>query len=190
MEGVDNMDSYVPLHLHTRVGSILDSMVNPIKEKKSECLLSLKAKQYKMPALAITDHGSMAAVLSHYKTCKEYGIKPIIGCEFYVCDDINIKDKDSKYYHLVVLAKNNIGYQNLKKLSSIGYLDGFYYKPRIDFETLSKHSEGLIVLTACLAGELPRMIMKYHKTPTKKLEDDIKINAEQINQVEVMLACN
>lgn len=167
------MDSYVPLHLHTRVGSILDSMINPTKEKKGECLLSLKAKQYKMPALAITDHGSMAAVLSHYKTCKEYGIKPIIGCEFYVCDNINIKDKDSKYYHLVVLAKNNIGYQNLKKLSSIGYLDGFYYKPRIDFETLAKYSEGLIVLTACLGGELPKLIVKQHKTQDKKYDAKI-----------------
>ena len=152
------MDSYVPLHLHTRIGSILDSMVNPMREKKGECLLSLKAKQYNMPALAITDHGNMAAVLSHYKTCKEYGIKPIIGCEFYICDDISVKDKDSKYYHLVVLAKDNVGYQNLKKLSSIGYLDGFYYKPRIDFETLYKHREGLIVTTACLAGELSKMI--------------------------------
>lgn len=152
------MDSYVSLHLHTRIGSILDSMVNPIRENKGECLLSLKAKEYNMPALAVTDHGNMAAVLSHYKTCKDYGIKPIIGCELYICDDINVKDKDSKYYHLVVLAKNNTGYQNLKKLSSIGYLDGFYYKPRIDFETLTKYSEGLIVSTACLAGELPKMI--------------------------------
>lgn len=167
------MDSYVPLHLHTRIGSILDSMVNPMKEKKGDCLLSLKAKQYNMPALAITDHGSMAAVISHYKTCKEYGIKPIIGCEFYVCDDITVKDKNSKYNHLVVLAKNNIGYQNLKKLSSIGYLDGFYYKPRIDFETLTRHSEGLIVLTACLGGELPKLIVKQHKTQDKKYDAEI-----------------
>lgn len=151
---------YVPLHLHTRIGSILDSMVNPLKEKGGDCLLAVRAKKLNMPAIAITDHGSMAGVLSHYKTCNEYGIKPILGCEFYICDDINVKDKDSKYYHLVVLAKNNAGYQNLKELSSIGYLDGFYYKPRIDFELLKKHSEGLVVSTACLASELDRMIMK------------------------------
>lgn len=153
------MNSYIPLHLHSRYGSILDSMVNIIKEPKGDCLLSLKALEYDMPAIALTDHGSMAGVLSHYKTCKEYGIKPILGCEFYICDDINVKDKNSKYYHLVALAKNNVGYQNLKKLSTIGYLDGFYYKPRIDFNILKQHSEGLIILTACLASELDRLIM-------------------------------
>lgn len=154
------MKGYCVLHLHTRYDSILDSMINPLKEKGGECLLSVKAKKLNIPAIATTGHGSMSSILSHYKTCNEYGIKPILGCEFYVCDDINIKDKNSKYYHLVVLAKNDLGYQNLKELSSIGYLKGFYYKPRIDFSLLKEHSDGLIVLTACLASELDRMIMK------------------------------
>lgn len=151
---------YVPLHLHSSQGSILDSMVKVTKDKGGDCALSVKAKKLNIPALAVTDHGSMSSILSHYKTCNEYGIKPILGCEFYVCDDINIKDKNSKYYHLVVLAKNDLGYQNLKELSSIGYLKGFYYKPRIDFSLLKEHREGLIILTACLASELDRMIMK------------------------------
>lgn len=161
---------YVPLHLHTRIGSILDSMVNPLPEKGSDCLLSVKAKKLNMPAIAITDHGSMSAVLSHYKTCNQYGLKPILGCEFYLCDDINAKDKNSKYYHLVVLAKNNTGYQSLKKLSSIGYLKGFYYKPRIDFKALSENSEGLIVLTACLASELDRMIVRDNYDRQKAID--------------------
>lgn len=150
--------SYIPLHLHTSMGSVLDSIVNATLDKSGKNLLAEKATEYNMPAIGISDHGSMAAVLSHYKTCKQYGIKSILGCEFYICDDIKVKDKNSKYNHLVVLAKNNIGYKNLMKLSSIGYLDGFYYKPRIDFETLSKYSEGLIVLSACLGSELDRMI--------------------------------
>lgn len=159
------MDSYVPLHLHTDWGSVLDSMVKPVaRSKKEPCELSMKAIEYNMPALAITDHGSMSGVVAHYKTCKENGIKPIIGLEAYITDDLTVKDTTSKYYHLILLAKNEIGYRNLKKLSSIGYLEGFYKKPRIDFETLTKHSEGLICCTACLAGELPRMIMKFKKT--------------------------
>ena len=159
--GEFNMDKgYCVLHAHTRYDSILDSMINPLKEKGGECLLSVKAKKLNIPAIAVTGHGSMSSVLSHYKTCNEYGIKPILGCEFYVCDDVNVKDKNSKYYHLVVLAKNDTGYQNLKELSSFGYLKGFYYKPRIDFNILKEHSDGLIVLTACLASELDRMIMK------------------------------
>lgn len=192
------MEGYCCLHLHDRYNSILDSMINPNKEKNGDCLLAVKAKKLNIPAIATTGHGSMSSVLSHYKTCKEYGIKPIIGCEFYVCNDINVKDKDSKYYHLVVLAKNNIGYQNLKKLSSIGYLDGFYYKPRIDLETLSKHSEGLIVLTACLASELSRMIMNedyndedaihYIKTYKKLFGDDFYLeiqSSDSSDQVKV-----
>ena len=168
------MDSYCVLHLHTDFGSVLDSMVKPVrKSKKEPCELSMKAIEYNIPALAITDHGSMSGVVSHYKTCKENGIKPIIGLEAYITDDLTVKDSTSKYYHLILLAKNDAGYRNLKVLSSIGYLEGFYRKPRIDFKTLSKHSEGLICCTACLAGELPRMIMRYHKEPSQELENQI-----------------
>lgn len=155
------MDSYVPLHVHTDWGSVLDGMVKPVrKSKKEPCELSARASQYNMPAMAITDHGSMSGVVSHYKTCIENGIKPIIGLEAYVTDDLTVKDKSSKYYHLILLAKNDIGYKNLKILSSIGYIDGFYRKPRIDFKTLTEHCEGLICLTACLGGELPKMILQ------------------------------
>lgn len=168
------MESYCSLHLHTDWGSVLDSMVKPVrKSKKEPCELSMKAIEYGIPALAITDHGSMSGVVAHYKTCKDNGIKPIIGLEAYITDDLTIKDTSSKYYHLILLSKNDVGYRNLKVLSSIGYLDGFYRKPRIDFKTLSEHSEGLICCTACLAGELPRMIMKNHLEPSHQLEQQI-----------------
>lgn len=88
-----------------------------------------------------------------------YDIKPIIGCELYVCDDMKVKDPKSRYDHIIVLAKNEIGYKNILKLSSMGYLEGFYYKPRIDMKTLEENKEGLIIMTACLGGEIPRMIM-------------------------------
>lgn len=168
------MESYCSLHLHTDWGSVLDSMVKPVrKSKKEPCELSMKAIEYGIPALAITDHGSMSGVVAHYKTCKDNGIKPIIGLEAYITDDLTIKDTSSKYYHLILLSKNDVGYRNLKVLSSIGYLDGFYRKPRIDFKTLSEHSEGLICCTACLAGELPRMIMKNNLEPSHQLEQQI-----------------
>lgn len=154
------MSSYVPLHLHSHMGSVLDSMVRVTREGRNKpCLLQERAKELGIEAIALTDHGSMAGIVSHYKTCKEYGVKPIIGLEAYIVEDLKVKDPSSKYFHLLLLAKNNEGYRNLKELSSIGYIDGFYSKPRIDFETLKEHSNGLICLTACLAGELPRMIM-------------------------------
>lgn len=172
---------YAPLHLHTDYGSVLDSMIKPIrKSKKEPCELLARASELNMPAVAITDHGSMAGVVSHYKTCMEYGIKPIIGCELYVTDDLTVKDKTSSYYHLIVLAKNAKGYLNLKRLSSVGFLDGFYFKPRVDFNTLKSHSEGLIVMTACLGGELPQLIMQenYHE---KKAFEFIKRYKEVFN---------
>lgn len=168
------MDSYVPLHVHSHMGSVLDSMVRVTREGKNKpCLLQEKVKQYNMPAIALTDHGSMSGIVSHYRTCQEYGTKCIVGLEVYITDDLSVKDVTSRYCHLILLAKNDIGYRNLKVLSSIGYLDGFYRKPRIDFETLAKHSEGLICCTACLAGELPRMIMQNHKQPSQETKNDI-----------------
>ena len=143
--------TYVPLHVHSSEGSILDSIV------KIDELID-KASELFMPAVAITDHGSMASVVKHYQICKAKGVKPIIGLEAYMTDDLTVKDTTSKYFHLLLLAKNNIGYLNLKKLSTIGYLDGFYRKPRIDFQTLSQYSEGIICCSSCLAGELPRLI--------------------------------
>ena len=101
----------------------------------------------------------MYGALQFYSSCLAAGIKPIIGTEFYLCDNLHVKAGKQKLYHQILLAKNNTGYKNLLKLNSIAFKDGFYYKPRIDFETLKKHSEGLICLSACLAGKIPQSIL-------------------------------
>ncbi len=115
-----------------------------------------------MPAVAITDHGNMFGVIEMYKECKKNGIKPIIGCEFYVAPRSRFEKQgrvDSEPNHLILLAMNNIGYKNLVKLCSLSYTEGFYYKPRIDMEIIEKYNEGLICLSACLAGGLSRKIV-------------------------------
>jgi DNA polymerase-3 subunit alpha len=148
---------FVHLHVHTEY-SLLDGAIR-IKD-----LLS-RAKDLGMPAVAITDHGSMFGAVTFYTEALAMGIKPIIGCEVYVApgdmDDEHaheVKDKGGGY-HLVLLARNRQGYKNLIKLVSIGYLEGFYYKPRVSKHLLRKYSDGLIALSACLAGEVPRMLM-------------------------------
>ena len=121
------------------------------------------AAQMQMPALAITDHGVLYGALPFYRAAKERGIKPIIGCEVYVAPrGRTMRDPklDANPYHLVLLAANQQGYKNLMALSSLGFLEGFYYKPRVDKELLAKYSEGLIALSACLGGELPELILK------------------------------
>ena len=146
--------SFVHLHLHTQY-SLLDGAIR-IDE------LVKKVKENNMPAVAITDHGNMFGVIEMYKECKKNGIKPIIGCEFYVAPRSRL-DKEGKIdtepNHLILLAMNNVGYKNLIKLCSIGYTEGFYYKPRIDIEVLKQYSEGVICLSACLAGGLARKIV-------------------------------
>lgn len=142
----------IHLHCHTAQGSWLDSTNTPKDLPK-------KAKELKMEAVAVTEHGYTSSHVDFYKACKEEEVKPILGCELYVCDDMNIQDSNSKYDHLVVIAKNKTGYKNLLKLSSLGFTKGFYYKPRVDMKTLKKYKEGLIVMTACLGGEIPRMIL-------------------------------
>ena len=121
--------------------------------------LVAKCKELGMDSLAITDHGAMYGVIDFYKECKAQGIKPIIGCEFYITEDLHLKER-GKTAHLILLAKNNEGYKNLLRLCSIGFLDGFYYKPRIDYDVLSRYSEGIVCLSACLAGDLPQMVFK------------------------------
>ena len=117
----------------------------------------------------------MYGVIEFYQKCKQAGLKPFIGVEIYLAPgsrlDKNVKS-DERNYHLVLLAKNRVGYQNLIKLTSIAHLEGFYYKPRIDWEVLSKHCEGLIALTACLAGEIPRLVTagKLDKAKKRVLE--------------------
>lgn len=145
--------NFVHLHVHTEY-SLLDGA------SRIGDLISL-AKKSAMPAIAITDHGAMYGVIDFYKTCKRMDIKPIIGCEVYMAKRTR-SDKTAKIddepYHLVLLAETKEGYKNLLKLVSLGYIEGFYYKPRIDFELLSRHSKGLIGLSGCLAGQIPSLI--------------------------------
>lgn len=156
--------SFVHLHTHTeysfldgacRIGALLD-----------------QAKKLNMNALAITDHGSMCGVIEFYKEAKARGIKPLIGCEVYVAaKDANAKSHENgnTTHHLVLIAKNMEGYRNLIKVVSKGYIDGFYYKPRVDFSVLEQYSQGLICLSACLAGEIPQEILKGNEEQAKEL---------------------
>ena len=149
------MSLFVHLHVHTQF-SLLDG-ASQIKA------LIGKAKAMGMPALAITDHGNMFGVMQFITEAEKQGIKPIIGCEVYVAEGSRFlkRDKnDRSGHHLILLAKNKTGYHNLSKLVSKGYLEGFYYTPRIDKELLRDHAEGLIALSACLGGELPQAIMR------------------------------
>lgn len=146
--------------------SLNDSIIRPEE-------LIQRLKELGQKAVAITDHGNMYAGVHIYKLCKENDIKYIHGCEFYICDDAKIKDKDHPYYHLIVLCKNEQGRLNLNKLVSLSELpDNFYYKPRIDFEMLETHKDGLIICSACLAGELARFISadNYEEAVTRALK--------------------
>ncbi len=147
--------SFVHLHVHSDY-SLLDGAV-------SVGSLIRRAVEFGMPGLALTDHGNMFGSLKFYKECRKAGINPIIGCEFYVAGATR-KEKTgteggNKYYHLILLAKNEQGYRNLTTLSSLSYTEGFYYKPRIDWELLERYHEGLICSTACVAGEVPQFIL-------------------------------
>ena len=148
------MIPFTHLHVHSQY-SILDGAA-------SVKALVAKAKKDKMNALALTDHGAMFGIKEFHATCKQAGIKPILGCETYVAARSiqSKKDKiDRSGYHLILLAKNKTGYKNLVKLISTASTEGFYYKPRVDKELLEKYSEGLIVSSACLGGEVPNLLM-------------------------------
>ena len=144
--------AFTHLHVHTEF-SLLDG-----SSKISE--IAGQAKRLGFDSLAITDHGVMYGAVDFYRACREAGIKPIIGCEIYVCPGSRFdKEKgrdDFRYFHLVLLAENDLGYHNLMKIVSIGFTEGYYYKPRVDYETLEKYHEGIIALSACLAGEVAR----------------------------------
>lgn len=148
--------AFVHLHTHTEY-SLLDGS-NKIKEYVA------RVKELGMNSAAITDHGNMYGVIEFYKTAKAAGINPVIGCEVYVAPnsrfDREISHGEDRYFHLILLAENNKGYANLIKIVSIGFTEGYYYRPRVDFETLEKYHEGLICLSACLAGEIPRYIVR------------------------------
>ncbi len=160
---------FVHLHVHSEY-SLLDGA----------CRLSslvARAKELRMPALALTDHGSMYGVMEFYHECLKHGVKPIVGIEAYMASGSRL-DKHSNHgmkdasYHLVLLARDLEGYRNLVALSSIGFLQGFYYRPRIDREVLAKHARGLIGLSACLHGEIPMLIQKNELPQARQLADE------------------
>ena len=158
------MSKFVHLHIHSEF-SLLDG-ANRIKD------LPVRAKELGMDSIAITDHGVMYGVIDFYKACKKEGVKPIIGCEVYVATRSRLDKEpgtDNKYNHLILLAKNNKGYQNLSKLVSIGFTEGYYYKPRIDLEVLEKYSEGLICLSACLAGSVNQALLQGKEEEAEKI---------------------
>jgi len=147
------MSTFVHLHLHSGF-SLLDGACD-------HDTLAKTAAKYKMPAVAVTDHGNLFGAIGFYEATTKYGVKPIIGCEMYIAKTSRF-DRDpasGRPYHLIVLCENERGYKNLVKLVSKGYLEGFYYKPRIDKDLLSQHSEGLIGLSACLNGEVASNVL-------------------------------
>ncbi|MFA5156066.1 MAG: DNA polymerase III subunit alpha [Candidatus Omnitrophota bacterium] len=159
---------FIHLHLHTQY-SLLDGAC------RIPDILAL-AGLYKMDSLAITDHGSMFGAIEFYMNAQKAGIKPIVGCEVYVAPksrlEKTLQNAEDSSYHFILLAKDETGYQNLMKLVSLGYLEGFYYKPRIDKEALSRYSKGLIGLTACLKGEVPVLLQQKRFNDALKATDD------------------
>ncbi|MCL2182628.1 MAG: DNA polymerase III subunit alpha [Chitinispirillia bacterium] len=163
---------FVSLHNHTEY-SFLDGAIK-VKD------LVRQAKKFDMPAVAITDHGGLFGAVEFYETCKKEGVKPIIGFEAYVAPgsrldktQITDKEKSDRYYcHLILLAENNTGWKNLMKLSSIGYMEGFYYKPRVDMEVLRRHSEGIIATSACVAGAIPQAILRGDMAGARRLTEE------------------
>lgn len=162
---------FVHLHLHSQY-SLLDGAIriNDLMEK---------AREFKMPAVAVTDHGNMFGALEFYESAMKHGIKPIIGCEVYLAPGSRFEKKGVKgiseaAYHLVLLVKNETGYKNLMKLVSLGYTEGFYYKPRVDKELLKVHGEGLIALSSCLKGEVPYLMSRGEREKAYQIAEEFK----------------
>src|SRR6266700_3212229 len=162
---------FVHLHLHTEY-SLLDGACRLDR-------LMEKAHELKMPALALTDHGVLYGAIDFYQAARAKGIKPIIGCEVYVAPGSRLEKKTTTggrdvYHHLVLLAKDEIGYRNLIKLATAAHLEGYYYKPRIDKELLAQHKEGLIALSGCLASQIPETILKDQLPKAREAVDWFK----------------
>lgn len=155
--------NFVHLHVHSHY-----SMLDGAATVKS---IVDMARRFRMPAVAITDHGNMFGTIEFYQYALSRGIKPIIGFEAYVsAKDCKIHTQDNRdTNHLVLLAKNNVGYKNLVKMSTLGYTEGFYYRPRIDHSIIERHSEGIIALSACLNGEIPRALLQGDKEKAKEI---------------------
>lgn len=143
---------FTHLHLHSEF-SLLDGAIS------LDRLIEF-GKKHNLKALAITDHGNIFGAVKFFQKCKAAGIKPILGIEVYLTEDVNIKSVEKKYYHLILLVQNETGYKNLCKLISFSFQKGFYFKPRIDYNILKQHSEGLIATTACLGGHIPQLLMQ------------------------------
>lgn len=173
--------SFIHLHVHSHY-SLLDGL-SKIDE------LIAEAKRYNMKAVALTDHGTMYGVIEFYQKAKEAGIKPIVGVEAYLAQQSRTSKSsraDGKPYHIILLAKNQQGYKNLIKLTSIAHLEGFYYKPRIDWEILERYSEGLICLTACIQGEIPQAIInKQTKSIDQLIEKYIRVFGKENFYLEI-----
>ena len=158
------MSEFVHLHIHSEF-SLLDG-ANRIKD------LPVRAKELGMKAMAITDHGVMYGAIDFYKACKKEGIKPIIGCEVYVAQRSRFDKEpniDNRYNHLILLAKDNQGYKNLCKLVSIGFTEGYYYKPRIDAEVIEKYHEGIVCLSGCLAGAVSQALLNGQEEKAEEI---------------------
>src|SRR5207253_1190111 len=145
---------FVHLHVHSEY-SILDGACRVPD-------LVERAAELEMPAVSLTDHGSMAGAIQLWKATRSTGVKPIVGCEVYVANDRRTHEKGNA--HLTLLAADNAGYSNLIALSSLGYLEGYYYKPRVDWELLQRHSKGLIALSGCLSGRVCRALEENRPT--------------------------
>lgn len=162
-----HFSDYVHLHVHTQY-SLLDGACRVTELVK-------KAAEYKMPALGMTDHGNLCGAITFYQAAIKHGVKPIIGCEAYLAPgsrfDRNPQQGGSS--HLVLFAKDMAGYKNLMKLVSAGYLEGFYYRPRMDKEILAQHSEGLLCTSACLRGEVAYNLKNGHYDAALKSADHL-----------------
>jgi len=161
---------FAHLHLHTTY-SMLDGAIHI-----SDLMKHVKANG--MTSVAMTDHGNIYGAIEFYKEATKQGVKPIIGCEFYVSANRSEESEmetipDGNAYHLIILAKNQVGYKNLIKLASRSYTEGFYKKARIDYDLLSRNSEGLIGLTACIAGEVPRKLLEGKDMQATKLANEL-----------------
>ena len=160
------MSDFIHLHNHTDY-SLLDAA-------QSVDMMLNRISDIKMDSIAVTEHGNLFSLIPFYKQAKKAGIKPILGCEVYVSagayneKTYNHGNNKWGYYHLVLLAQNNVGYRNLMKLTTIGYLEGFYYRPRIDKALLKKYNEGLIATSACLAGEVTSFAARGDYESAKK----------------------
>jgi DNA polymerase-3 subunit alpha len=153
---------FIHLHCHTDY-SLLDGACEISQ-------LMQQVEEQKMPAVAMTDHGNLFGAVEFYNEAKKHGVHPVIGCEVYVAQNgQGVKSDTNRYNHLVLLCENQTGYRNLIQLVSSGYLDGFYYKPRIDKDLLSRHSEGLIALSACLRGDINETLLADRYDDAKRL---------------------